>query len=410
MLVHGLLLSDPAQLPEPGWLAVDQGRIAEIGSGSPPRKPDVGDERAIICPGFIDAHIHLPQVDAIGFDGMELTEWLERVIYPAEMHWADEQVAHAQANAAYQRMLRAGTLGYAGYLTSHFHGWAAAVRAGYDVPLRGIVGQALMDRHAPAELMGQPTARLATSQRSRLAASLNPRYAVACSDELLKGVAAKLRPGAFVQTHLAESRRECERVRELFPNDANYASVYDRHGLLHEQTLLAHGLHLNEDEWKLIAARRSVVVHCPTANLFLRSGLFNLDKARQFGVRLALGSDVAAGPDFAMPRVARAMIETAKVRAMIGTQPVHIPTAAEAWDLITRGNADAMGWPDAGRLEAGAAADLLVLRTPLAIDRHLVAGLLYTWRDDYIVQRILSGRVCELEERGAAGPSANTGA
>ncbi len=138
-----------------------------------------------------------------------------------------------------------------------------------------------------------------------------------------------------------------------------------------------------------------MLVHCPTANTFLRSGMFDLDAARRHGIRLGLGSDVAAGPDTAMPRVARAMIEVAKLRALeSGVREARwIPTPAEAWAMITRVNAELLGFDGMGRLEPGAAADLLVLRTDLPVDRHLLGRLIYTWSDDYIETVILNGRL-----------------
>jgi guanine deaminase len=110
-------------------------------------------------------------------------------------------------------------------------------------------------------------------------------------------------------------------------------------------------------------------------------------------VRLALGSDVAAGPDLAMPRDARQMIEVAKLRAMTVDPVAVVPTPADAWRQITRGNAEALGWADAGRLEPGAAADLLVLRAPIEIDAHLIGRLIYTWSDDYIEHRVVAGQL-----------------
>lgn len=395
MILHGRLLIDPDRTPEPGWIAVDRGRIEEIGEGEPRSKPDAGDDSCLICPGFIDAHLHLPQIDSVGHDGLDLLDWLDRVIFPAEIRWGDEAHAAAQVGRAYRRLFRAGTLGFAAYLTSHFHGYAATVRAGHQLPLRAIVGQVLMDRNGPPELLGHELTRLARSERGRVECSVNPRFAVSCSDTMLEAACRKAGENAVIQTHLAESKRECETVRRLFPDDADYASVYDRHGLLTPHTLLAHCVHLSEREWDLIAARKSVAVHCPGANVFLRSGLFDLDAARRRGARLALGSDIAAGPDIAMPRVARAMIETAKLRAMTLRPEAHVPTPAEAWRLITRGNADALGWTDAGRIELGAAADLLILRPDLGgleFDEHLIGRLIYGWRDDFIVQRVLNGR------------------
>jgi guanine deaminase len=398
MILQGLLLADANSPPLRGWLRIENARIVEIGEGNSNQNPDIGHEQGevpvLISPGFIDAHLHLPQIDAIGYDGMELMPWLDRVIYPAEMRWSDENAAIAQISRAYSAMLRSGTLGYAAFLTSHFHGYVQTVRVGHQVPLRGIVGQSLMDRHAPRELLGQGLTRMATSERARVACSVNPRFAVACSDQMLEIARQKALAGAIIHTHLAESKHECEFVKQLFPRDSHYTGVYDRHGLLTNRTLLAHCLHLSNEEWDLIAARECVVVHCPTANTFLKSGIFDLNAPRQRAIRLAIGSDIGAGPDFSMPRVARAMIDAAKLRATFESG-ASIPTPAQAWNLITRGNADALGWSDAGRIEIGAAADLLVIQPPFEVDEHLMPRLLYTWRDEYITHRIVNGNLFE---------------
>ena len=399
MILQGRLLAAGDRPPRPGWLRVNEGRILEVAAGDPPEAPAAGGPDAIICPGFVDAHIHLPQIDAIGCDGLDLLAWLDQVIYPSELRWSDPAVARADVRRACGRMLGSGTLGFAGYLTSHDSGVAIALDSARQLDIRAIVGQVLVDREGPDELLAAASklAPLDGPPPGRMALSVNPRFAVACTDQLLADAAARAADGVFIQTHLAESRHECDLVAELFPADPHYTGVYDRHGLLTDRSLLAHCLHLGADEWRLIAERRSVVVHCPTANTFLRSGLFDLDAARTHGVRLALGSDVAAGPDVAMPRVARAMIETAKVRAMItpdGTD-VHIPTPAEAWTLITRGNAEALGFTDMGRIEAGAAADLLILSPGLPVDEHIVGRLIYTWQDRYIDRVVLNGRLLD---------------
>jgi guanine deaminase len=407
MLLQGRLLIDADTLPAPGWIRVEDGRIAEIGDGEPPQPVEAGGPDSLITPGFVDAHVHLPQIDAIGCDELELLPWLDRVIYPAEAAWADQAFAEAQALDAYRRMLHAGTLGFAGYLTSHSHGVAAATKAAHRIPLRGIVGQSLMDREAPADLLRQPAARLVRSERGRLDASLNPRFAVSCSDLLLARTGKLLAEGfpfsfkqrdpgdmgttLFLQTHLAETIAECDRVAEMFPDDPHYAGVYDRHGLLTPHTLLAHGVHLSPAEWALIAERDSIVVHCPSANTFLRSGLFDLRAAREHGVRLALGSDVAAGCDLAMPRVARSMIEVAKLRRLAVDPEAVVPTPAEAWTMITRGNANALCFTDMGRLEVGAPADVLVLEPHVEFDVHLIGRLIHTWRDEYITHRVVRG-------------------
>jgi guanine deaminase len=223
-------------------------------------------------------------------------------------------------------------------------------------------------------------------------AAVTPRFAICCTTEALMFAGEQGRD-SFVQTHLAETTAEIEAVRALFPDQPHYTAVYESFGLLHERTLLAHCLHLSDAEWDLIAQQRSVVVHCPQANAFLQSGLFDLDAARVHGVRLALGSDIGAGCDVAMPRVARAMLEMAKLRKLTVAPEANVPTPAEAWDLITRRGAEALGCADGGRLDVGAAADLLLLRPPFDVDEHLLGRLIYTWEDGYIAARVVAGKV-----------------
>ena len=416
MIIQGRLLTDGTRTPEPGWLRVENRRIAEIGAGEPPSDampPTLGGRDRIVCPAFIDAHIHLPQIDSVGCDGMPLLQWLSEVIFPAEEWWGRGQ-AMAMARTAVRRMATQGTYGFAGYLTSHGPpnrevlsfleglGW-----------MRFVAGRVAMDRAAPDDLIAEDRARArlrptpapvlplhedARTRPGRHASSANPRFAIACSEELMAEVGwyAQERPELVIQTHLAESPDECRRIAELFPDDRDYTSVYDRFKLLTPRSLLAHSIHLSDDEWRLIHERRSIAVHCPTANVFLGAGLFDLDKAREFDIRLALGTDVAAGPDVAMPRVARAMIETAKVRRIAGIGGRHIPTPGEAWNMITRTNPALLGWDDCGKIEVGASADLLVLRVPETWhDEHIVGRLIHNWSSSLIDARVFDGALVE---------------
>ncbi|MFM9956640.1 MAG: amidohydrolase family protein [Phycisphaerales bacterium] len=420
MILHGRLLIDPASPAQLGWVRVEHGRIAEMGEGDLPAgmgPPAHGGASHVITPAFFDAHCHLPQTDSVGVDGLPLLEWLNRAVFPAEMWWGRGAAPH-MAMTAVRRHQREGTAGIAAYLTSHGAiNREVLTMLAAKTPMRFIAGRVGMDRLAPEELLEEDWDRV--RQRpvrpcvlpkvgndlpglpQRHVVSGNPRFAVTCSEELLaefgwwvKDNATGVKDGPWIQTHLSESPDELAKIMELFPppRDRDYTSVYDRFGLLTERTLLAHAIHLSDDERALIAARRSIVVHCPTANLFLQSGLFNLDKAREFGLRVALGSDIAGGPDVAMPRVARAMIETAKVRRMVrraGEPSVRIPTPAEAWSMITRENAEMLGWGDCGRLEVNATAALLVLRVPETwLDEHLVGRLIYGWDASLIEARV----------------------
>ncbi|MBT8484875.1 MAG: amidohydrolase family protein [Phycisphaerales bacterium] len=392
MILRGRLLIDARSEPRLGWVRIDGDRIAELGDGPPPERADAGGDACLICPGFYDAHVHLPQFESIGCESDDLIGWLQRVIYPAETRWSQPAFATRALGESLDRLVTAGTVGFAGYLTSHPHA-IAAMQAGHARrPLRAIVGQSRMDRRGPDDLIRQPVA-VRPAPQPRLAFSVNPRFAVSCSPELLQQCGDEATSDAIIQTHIAEQVSECELIRSLFPAHPHYAAVYDAFDLLTPRTLLAHAVHLSSEEWSLVAERGCVVVHCPTANTFLRSGLFDLHAARDHAVPLALGSDVAAGPDVAMPRVARAMIEVAKVRAMTGHATTPVPTPAEAWTMITLGNAEHLGFAGGGRLAEDASADLLVLRLPFEIDEDLIGRLLYTWRDDYIERRVLAGKL-----------------
>ncbi len=400
LILHGRLL-DPAYPGEPlGWLRVADGRIAEVGEGVPPHEHWLGGPDRLITPGFVDAHVHLPQFPAIGFDGLELLEWLDQAIYPAEMAWADREAAERGAREALAAMRLHGTIGFAGYLTSHSHDLDVLAHLAPAAEQRWIAGRVLMDRECPEPLRCESQADVGRGidvEGSRGAVSINPRFAIACSEALLShaGAAAKALPDAFIQTHLAETRAEVLRVSELFPDDRDYTSVYDRFGLLTPRTLLAHCLHLSANEWALIAERGSAIIHCPTANTFLGAGLFDLRTAREHGLRVGLGSDVAAGPDVAMPRVARAMMDVAKLRRTFDSKAA-VPTPAEAWHMITHGNAAILGWDDYG-LKPGDAADVMVLRAPWDVhekrqsDEHLYGRLLYGWSDGAIREQVIHG-------------------
>lgn len=494
MIVAGwLLLTDcdrHARLAE-GWLRLADGRIAELQAGPCPHTPDLGGDDYLITPGFIDAHLHLPQFDSIGVEGLPLLEWLDRAVFPAEARWEDEAYAAETTDRVVRQLLSFGTTSFCAYATVHHAAAVAAldVVAGYK--LRACVGQVLMDVHAPEQLVRpvqqllDETAELlrrfppsplplgegrlrgsATGCTVRVEAAVTPRFAVSCSAELLRGAASLAHPaGAIIQTHLAETLAECDLVRQLH-NATAYTDVYEATGLLTPRTILGHGIHLAPEERRTLVERQSIIAHCPTANLFLCSGLMPRAQWLREGVRLTLGSDIGAGPERSMIRAARAMLDTAKHLSMedslrqppalpggraagrpgddillhhaapanrthrwgamgprvvgdgtpdaakpattIGTCATAVsavenergdsggdlPTAAEAWWQITRGNADTLGWTDVGRLEIGAAADLLIIRPDIAWHMHPdpLALLLYAWDDRWLKQTLILGR------------------
>ncbi len=381
----------------PGYVRVDDDVIAEVVEGEIPDVADFGGPDALITPGFIDAHLHLPQFDIIGAHGMPLLRWLVEVTFPAEAKWADSDFAQEMMDRVLSHLLGKGTTGICAYATVHHKSAKAALETATEWGMRGVIGQVLMDREAPSELCREAGQLLDEASQLgdlfpsnlRMAAAVTPRFAVSCSEELLQGAAVvSWEQNSMIQSHLAETEDECAIVSALF-GGRSYVEVYQEAGLLNERAVYAHGIHLDAGDRSMIAQAGAVVAHCPTANSFLRSGTMNRSALVRDDVRLAIGSDIGAGYERSMVRTARAMIESA---ATIGDE---VPCAAAAWYAITAGNADSLGWKDAGRLRVGAPADLVVIEPDLpwlTTPPDPLANLMFAWDDRWITRTLLLGR------------------
>lgn len=395
MLIAGLLFQPDANHRGlvPGWVLVEGGTILDVGFGRSPSRPDLGGEDCCIFPGFIDAHVHLPQFDSVGVAGLELLDWLHRVIFPAEARWADPDFATDMAERATDELISFGTTGFAAYGTVHSESMHEAMLQIASRHVRALFGPSLMDRNAPLELCRPASAQIEAlagfSTIARVEPAVTPRFAVACSPELMTQAAQLARArGWAIQTHLAETRAELALIASLF-GERSYTQVYDDCGLLTPRTIVAHGVHLDDAQRELLQQRGSVLAHCPTANRFLRAGSMDRAATLNSTVRLALGSDVAGGPDRSMVRVARAMVETA------WSLGHDAPSARDCFHLITRGNAEALGWKTCGHIAPGFDADLVVTRPTLLLVDHPdpLGALLHAWDDRWIEQTIISGAV-----------------
>lgn len=390
----------------PGYVETEQSRIVRVVEGDIPGDCDLGGEDHLICPGFIDAHVHLPQFDIVGAHGLTLLDWLNQVTFPAELAWADPDHAQKQAKSAIRRMLAGGTTGFAAYATVHADGTRAALDTAERLGARAWIGQVLMDRNAPEDLC-RPTTQLLEETGElldryptggRVAAAVTPRFAPTCSAELLAGAGElAARHGGLVQTHLAETQAECALVHDLFGQE-HYLDVYHGAGLLSGRSVFGHGIYIDVADRIALAQAGAVVAHCPTANRFLMSGRLDwADWSAGRGGTLALGSDLGAGYEVAMPRVARAMLENAsELRINAPDRAADtLPGAAHAWWQITAGNAAALHWPDAGTIAPGMTADLLVLRPTIAWAPNTVhdplAALLWAWDDRWLERVVLAG-------------------
>jgi guanine deaminase len=397
---------------EKGFVAVDDaGRIAAVGDAADaPRDAETIDlgADALISPGFVDTHLHAPQLEMIGSYGGDLLEWLNRYTFPTEAQFADVKHAERVAKALFAELLRNGTLTALIFSTIHRDAtdifFAEAERTGF----RGIIGKTMMDRNAPESLLdASPQQSYDHSRellqkwhkRGLLRYAITPRFAPTSTPELLR-VAGELKrefPDAWVHTHISENVREVRWVQELFP-EAEYADVYDRYGLLDQRTVLAHGVYLSDEELDLLATRGARIAHCPNSNLFLGSGLFKLHHTMKAGVAVGLGSDIGAGTT---PSLFTAMADAYKVQQV---QNVSL-SPFQLWYLATLGGAHALSLDgETGSLEAGKSADFLVLdlaATPLLALRteharsieNLLAGFIFVGDDRAVRQAYIAGRL-----------------
>ena len=360
---------DPAVRWRPDhWLLVaEDGRITAIQTEAPGPAYERHDHRGrLLLPGFIDTHVHSPQVGVMASYGTELLDWLNTYTFPAEAKYADAAVARAGAALFLDALLAHGSTSAVVFPTVHAASAHALFDAAQQRGMRLVSGKVLMDRHAPENLRDDVAAAEIDCEalvqrwhgRGRLAYAVTPRFAATSSDAQL-AMAGRLlarHEGLYMQTHVAENRAEVAWVRELFPAARSYLDVYAQHGLLGERSVLAHGIWLDQDDRALLHATGAQIAFCPSSNLFLGSGLFGWAAARDAGVAVSLASDVGGGTSLC---ALRSMADGYKLQALAG-QPVT------AWALLhaaTRGAAQALRLGhEIGSLEPGAMADLCLWR------------------------------------------------
>lgn len=361
------------------WLLIDpQGRIAGVQREAPDASWSRHDHAgSLLTPGFVDTHVHLPQLEVIASYGTELLDWLNTYTFPAERRWADPAVCTAGAATFLDALLAHGTTSAVVFPTVHAASADALFAAAQQRGMRVIAGQCLMDRHAPADLTVAVDQSERDSEaliarwhgRDRLAYAVTVRFAPTSTDAQL-AMAGRLlarHPGLYMQTHVAENRAELEWVARLFPSARSYLDVYAQHGLIGARSVLAHGIWLDDADRKVLADARAQVAHSPSSNLFLGSGLMPWRAHEDAGVPVSLASDVGGGTSLSMIRT---MADAYKVQAM---QHVKLP----AWKALytARGLEH-----EVGSFDAGTMADLALWRWaegPVASVRDAAARSLH---------------------------------
>jgi guanine deaminase len=369
------------------WLMVEDGRITGALPGILPPGDDwqrVSHRGKLVLPGFIDTHVHSPQLDVIASYGTELLDWLNTYTFPAEKRYADPEVAEAGAATFLDALLAAGTTSAVVFPTVHKVSAEALLAAAAERGMRLVAGKVLMDRHAPDGLRDDVVQAEADCREliarwhgtQRLSYAMTVRFAPTSTPEQL-AMAGRLMaevPGLYMQTHVAENAAEVAWVRELFPEARSYLDVYVRAGLLNERAVLAHGIWLDDTDRQVLADSGAHIAHSPSSNLFLGSGLFGWRACEAAGVRVSVASDVGGGTSLCQPR---SLADAYKVQALAGERL----TAWKALHAATRGAAEALGLGhEIGGLSEGQTADVAVwdwAHGPVAAHRDPLARSLH---------------------------------
>jgi len=382
--------SDPGAADDPGsfefledgLLVTRDGRIAAIGPAQEllPNLPAdlevVGHADSILVPGFVDTHIHYPQTDVIGSGGRQLLDWLQDYTFPAERRFSDPVYARGVAELFLDELVRNGTTTAMVFCTVHRASVDAFFQSAAARSMRMVAGKILMDRNSPEYLRdsvatGEHDSRELIQKwhgHERLSYAITPRSAITSSEAQLQsaGQLAKEFPDALIQTHVAENLEEIAWVKQLFPQARSYLDVYDSYGLIRDRAIYAHCIHLDQADRARMAQSGAAAAFCPSSNLYLGSGLFDIAAADASGMPFSIATDVGGGNNFSMLRT----LGDAYKIAQLSHQ--HL-SPLRAFYLATLGGARALGLDgQIGRFAVGAEADFIVLNlraTPLIARR-----------------------------------------
>ena len=362
-----------------GLMVVDNksGKIIDVGNFSDLRSSwDISNNLIhfrdrLIMPGFVDTHVHYPQYKVIASYGTSLLEWLNKYTFVEEQRFSDVAYADQVANLFLDELIKNGTTSVMTFCTSFKQSVEAFFNAAENRNLRMVAGKVMMDRHAPDELCDNPDNSYSDSKeliekwhnKGRLRYAVTPRFAPTSSSSQLNQAARLLNEypsddqtkGVLLQTHLNENDEEIAWVNDLFPDSNSYFGVYEDHGITGNKSVFGHCIHNTEEEYQRMAKTGSKVSLCPTSNLFLGSGLFELEKLESYGIDVSLASDVGGGDSFSMFKV---MNEAYKICRLndFNLDPI------KAFYLTTLGAAKVLDMDDSiGNFEVNKEADFIVI-------------------------------------------------
>ncbi|MBX5228132.1 guanine deaminase [Rhizobium sp. NLR9b] len=358
---------------EDGGLLIEDGLIAAVGpyaeikAKAAEGTAEIDHRPHLILPGFIDMHLHFPQMQVIASYAANLLEWLNTYTFPEECRFVESTHAERIATHFYDELIRHGTTTAVAYCSVHKTSADAFFAEAMKRNMRMVGGKVMMDRNAPQGLLDTPEMGYDETRqviadwhgKGRNHVAITPRFAITSTPAQMEATAALARefPDLHIQTHLSENHDEIKFTCELYPEAIDYTDIYARYGLLGPKSLFGHAIHLSEREADVMSEAGAVAVHCPTSNLFLGSGLFPLKALarREKPVRIGVATDIGGGSSYSMLKT---MDEAYKIQQLLGERLNPL----ESYYLMTRGNAEALSLAGRiGTLDPGTEADLVVL-------------------------------------------------
>ena len=400
---------DAFRILENGYVSVsDEGRVVYIGSQCPVETGelvDLGDR--LLIPAFCDLHLHAPQYrnNGLAMD-LELLPWLNKYTFPEEMKFADVDYARRIYSRFVHELWMQGTMRVSVFATVHPEATRLLADLLRKAGLGAYVGLVAMDRNAPDGLRN--TALQAFAETTNLdrylgrdglvRAIVTPRFIPSCSEEMLTALGRLAdESGLPVQSHLSENMHEIDWVHQLEPDATCYGDAYHRYGLFGQTpTLMAHCCYTNPQETQLMRLNNVCIVHCPTSNTNLASGMAPIRHFLNNGIKVALGTDISGGHYMSMLRVIQYAIQTSKIHYAQSQGKMPFLSLAEAFYLATKSGGSFFG--KVGCFDLGYDFDALVIDDAyLNFDRYTlperIERFIYIGDDRDIRMRFCQGRL-----------------
>ena len=415
---HGHILFTPTsekfEIIANGYVLVDNSGVVEgvYAADALPKRDDIemvelGNK--LLIPAMNDLHVHAPQLANMGLAmDMPLLPWLNKYTFPEEAKFADETYARGIYNRFVSELVKHGTMRAAVFATVHTSATLCLADLCHQTGIGAYIGIVGMDRNSPDNLRNTADEAVASTQAlydhvrdyPRVKAIITPRFVPSCSPEMLTALAVQARELDLpIQSHLCETPKEIEWVLELEPQAACYADVYHRYGLLNEKTLMAHSVYPSEKDIELLQQSGATVVHCPTSNCNLGSGIAPIRQLLDAGVNIAMGTDVAAGHHLSMFRTMQYAIQMSKLIYAQHNREVSFLGLPEVFYMATKGGGRFFG--QVGSFEAGYEFDALVIDDAALVDTlgtsteelyERLERFIYTGSEQQIERRFCSGR------------------